>query len=144
MAAQQLTKTLKLTHIELEGRVSVCGLQWCQPGTANGVGLVVLIWIGKLSSHAHQSKNVALAGFKSFKDKVLIGPLAEFTCVVGPNGCGKSVVVSRVACCWPSSCGTALQLLIVAGHGDLQAGCTRVVGSPTSSQLLLRDGMAAG
>jgi chromosome segregation ATPase len=35
-----------------------------------------------------------LLGFKSFRDRAVIGPLDYFTCVVGPNGCGKSVVVS--------------------------------------------------
>lgn len=33
-------------------------------------------------------------GFKSFRDRAMLGPLDDFTCVVGPNGCGKSVVVS--------------------------------------------------
>ena len=38
---------------------------------------------------------LAAAGFKSYRGRALVGaPFHPFTCVVGPNGCGKSVVVS--------------------------------------------------
>ncbi|KAF6256891.1 RecF/RecN/SMC N terminal domain-containing protein [Scenedesmus sp. NREL 46B-D3] len=40
---------------------------------------------------------VEVEGFKSFRDKTVIGPLADFTCIVGPNGCGKSVVGEAIA-----------------------------------------------
>ena len=33
------------------------------------------------------------AGFKSYRDTSTIGPFAPFSCIVGPNGCGKSVLV---------------------------------------------------
>ena len=34
-------------------------------------------------------------GFKSYAERVVVGdPFGPFTCIVGPNGCGKSVVVS--------------------------------------------------
>lgn len=36
----------------------------------------------------------ALAGFKSYLGRTTLGPFAPFSCVIGPNGCGKSVVVS--------------------------------------------------
>ncbi len=42
-----------------------------------------------VSSHIHAS----CAGFKSYASRTMIGPLDRFTCVVGPNGCGKSVLV---------------------------------------------------
>lgn len=40
-----------------------------------------------------------LAGFKSFRDEVRIGPLDDFTCIIGPNGQGKSVLVRACVCC---------------------------------------------
>lgn len=40
-----------------------------------------------------------LAAFKSYRQRVLLGaPFGQFTAVVGPNGCGKSVVVSFAGC----------------------------------------------
>jgi hypothetical protein len=47
------------------------------------------------SSSTLKLSRIELEGFKSFRDHVSVGPLASFTCVVGPNGCGKSVVVSE-------------------------------------------------
>ncbi|WIA31005.1 hypothetical protein OEZ86_001046 [Tetradesmus obliquus] len=41
--------------------------------------------------------HLEVEGFKSFRDKTVIGPLADFTCIVGPNGCGKSVVGEAIA-----------------------------------------------
>ena len=40
------------------------------------------------------SKSHALAGFKSYLERTILGPFAPFSCVIGPNGCGKSVLVS--------------------------------------------------
>lgn len=38
---------------------------------------------------------LSCTGFKSYHGKTEIGPLGSFCCVIGPNGCGKSVVVSQ-------------------------------------------------
>lgn len=53
------------------------------------------------------------AAFKSYRQRTLLGaPFGQFTAVVGPNGCGKSVVVSAeaVGACmqWPCLNGAAL------------------------------------
>ncbi|GMH36927.1 hypothetical protein BSKO_04800 [Bryopsis sp. KO-2023] len=37
------------------------------------------------------------SGFKSFRYRTTIGPFDQFTCIIGPNGCGKSVVGEAVA-----------------------------------------------
>jgi chromosome segregation ATPase len=37
------------------------------------------------------------AGFKAFKERTSIGPLGDFTAVVGPNGCGKSIIGEALA-----------------------------------------------
>jgi chromosome segregation ATPase len=37
------------------------------------------------------------AGFKSYQEHVCVRPLGPFTCVVGPNGCGKSVFGEAIA-----------------------------------------------
>ncbi|PRW44928.1 nuclear condensin complex subunit isoform A [Chlorella sorokiniana] len=40
----------------------------------------------------------SLRSFKSYADRVVVGdPFGRFTCVVGPNGCGKSVVGEAIA-----------------------------------------------
>ena len=43
-------------------------------------------------------KHIKLAGFKSFVDPTSVAFPANLTCVVGPNGCGKSNVID--ACRW--------------------------------------------
>lgn len=42
-------------------------------------------------------RSLSIQGFKSFNGGGEIGPLGRFTCVVGPNGCGKSVVGEAIA-----------------------------------------------
>ena len=41
-------------------------------------------------------KQIKLAGFKSFVDPTLVPFPTAMTCVVGPNGCGKSNVIDAV------------------------------------------------
>ncbi len=41
----------------------------------------------------HRSDPIA-AGFKSYTQPVMLDGLQQFTCIVGANGAGKSVVVS--------------------------------------------------
>ena len=41
----------------------------------------------------HRSEPIA-AGFKSYAQPVMLDGLQQFTCIVGANGAGKSVVVS--------------------------------------------------
>ena len=64
----------------------------------------------KRSTHPPSSLPVR-AGFKSYAEQVVVGdPFGPFTCVVGPNGCGKSVVVSGggAAAACPRLCHAAL------------------------------------
>jgi hypothetical protein len=43
---------------------------------------------------------LAIPGFKSYRDPSRLAELGRFSCVVGPNGCGKSVLV-RLGCRLP-------------------------------------------
>lgn len=44
----------------------------------------------------------AAPGFKCFEE-VDVGPCTSFTGIIGPNGCGKSVLVSGWRPCWMGS-----------------------------------------
>lgn len=39
-------------------------------------------------------QRLELENFKSYKGKHTVGPFKRFTAIIGPNGCGKSVVYS--------------------------------------------------
>ncbi|MBF0105570.1 MAG: chromosome segregation protein SMC [Deltaproteobacteria bacterium] len=41
-------------------------------------------------------KSIEIQGFKSFDDKTMIGFDDDITCIVGPNGCGKSNIVDAI------------------------------------------------
>ena len=41
-------------------------------------------------------KSIKVAGFKSFADLQVINFKHSFTCIVGPNGCGKSNIIDAV------------------------------------------------
>lgn len=41
-------------------------------------------------------KSIELKGFKSFADRTHIGFLQGVTCIVGPNGCGKSNIIDAI------------------------------------------------
>src|SRR3990172_5219859 len=41
-------------------------------------------------------KQIQLQGFKSFVDRTVIDFTTDITCVVGPNGCGKSNLVDAI------------------------------------------------
>ena len=41
-------------------------------------------------------RNIEIVGFKSFRDKVSVDLSDGMTCIVGPNGCGKSNVVDAI------------------------------------------------
>lgn len=41
-------------------------------------------------------KNIRIQGFKSFDDLVQLDFDDSITCIVGPNGCGKSNVVDAI------------------------------------------------
>ena len=53
-----------------------------------------VFWLPSLAQMPVYPSSV-LAGFKSYRESSILGPFAPFTCVIGPNGCGKSVLV----CC---------------------------------------------
>jgi chromosome segregation protein len=41
-------------------------------------------------------KQVTINGFKSFADKTVMALTKGVTCIVGPNGCGKSNIVDAI------------------------------------------------
>jgi structural maintenance of chromosome 1 len=41
-------------------------------------------------------EKLKIQNFKSFTNETLIGPFGDFACIVGPNGCGKSNIVSSL------------------------------------------------
>jgi len=72
-------------------------------------------------------KQLDIRGFKSFKDRTLIRFGPGISCIVGPNGCGKSNIVDALL--WvmgetaPSHLrGSAMEDLIFTGTGSRPAG----------------------
>ncbi|MDO6575422.1 AAA family ATPase, partial [Staphylococcus pasteuri_A] len=41
-------------------------------------------------------KSIKIAGFKSFVDNTNLAFPTQMTCIVGPNGCGKSNTIDAV------------------------------------------------
>lgn len=42
-------------------------------------------------------EKITIENFKSYKGKHVIGPFYRFTCIVGPNGCGKSNIMDAIS-----------------------------------------------
>lgn len=114
----------QIRHAWLMSTCSQAGRQQRQQAAASdtpgGRGYVEPASTDQHTVRASTSKLSLLftTGFKSFRDRAVIGPLADFTCVVGPNGCGKSVVVS---CSRPLRAATSLHMQHIHGRPSAAA-----------------------
>ena len=52
------------------------------------------MWLPLTVCFDHRTSHILLlTGFKSYLKHATLGPFQPFSCIIGPNGCGKSVVV---------------------------------------------------
>ena len=95
-------------------------------------------------------RSVEMVGFKSFRDRVMVDVSGGVTCIVGPNGCGKSNVVDAIK--WamgemsPKSLrGESLSDVIFAGTekrkpaGMAEVTLTFDTSEPEDAQMSLED-----
>ena len=94
-------------------------------------------------------RKLTLAGFKSFADKTEFGFDQPITCVVGPNGCGKSNIVDAVK--WvlgerssKSLRGKEMLDVIFAGSAGRKPGGLASVGLTFENPIIDAGGSAAG
>jgi hypothetical protein len=79
-----------------------------------------------MAAPAVEIRSLELQGFKSYRERVTLRSLGRFSCIIGPNGCGKSVLVGARPCppppppsqSWPRPAAQATCLLLRVLQGE--------------------------
>jgi len=63
---------------------------------------------------------IEIEGFKVFKEKTVLGPFRQLSCVIGPNGGGKSCLVVRSSLILITQCCVQFEAVAFALGGNLR------------------------